>query len=940
MQPRVTAVIVARNGAKYLPRTLAAIAAQSRRADSVIAVDADSSDESLSIMADSAPAQISDSHGSRTFGGAIAQALQTAAPQAAENEWLWLLSYDSAPDPNALRALLGAVEIAPSVAVAGPKLVRWDDPAVISSFGESLTPLGRSLGIVNDELDQAQHDVQSDTLGVAGAGMLVRRQVWTALGGFDPKLTSVDAALDFCVRARLAGHRVVAVADARVASAGGPELFGKRSVSAAAHNRIQRFAQLHRRLVYAPGFAVPLHWLTLLPLAILRSLGHLVAKRPSAVAGEFSAAFAAIFDGGVAVARRNLKRNKQLSFAAVDPLRVSWAELRELRAHERRGDAPDAVFDVVRPRFFGNGGAWVVLLAAVVGVVSFSRFVDARALTGGALLPLSSTVSELWAHVGYGWNDLAQQLVAADPFAVVLAILGSLTFWNPSFSIVVLYLVALPLAALAAWLCAASISERTWAPTLAAVAWTLAPSFLISLGEGQLGAVLVHILLPWLVLTVLRAANNWSMSAIAALLFAVIAASAPSIVPALLIALIAWIIARPKASHRLLWIVIPAAALFAPLVVQQIARGTAWGILADPGLPVVRTAATGWHLAIGSVIPGSNGWSALLSTFGLNDQYAPLVVAILLSPFAALALMSLFVPGTRRAIPSLALALLGFATAVAVAQISVSSAGESSVVLWAGAALSLYWLGLCGAVVVSVDGLERHGALPAVVAIVGVVLLASAPLWSLASGSSPVTASNGRLLPAFVSAESTQHDGLGTLQLTVTSESTIAVDVHRGRGSGLDEQSTIAATSEELSTEKKRNATLAGNIASHSGFDVVSELKDLHIAFIVLTPETTSDDAQTRQRIIEALDGNSDLDPIGDTAQGYLWHYSGVSDVTSDGTGGVGPSDTGTQLGLAILLGQAIIFGLTLLLAIPTTRRRRLRAAKAESAVTVIEASE
>ena len=41
-----------------------------------------------------------------------------------------------------------------------------------------------------------------------------------------------------------------------------------------------------------------------------------------------------------------------------------------------------------------------------------------------------------------------------------------------------------------------------------------------------------------------------------------------------------------------------------------------------------------------------------------------------------------------------------------------------------------------------------------------------------------------------------------------------------------------------------------------------------------------------------------------------------------------------------MLAGQGVILGLTLLLAIPTTRRRRLKAAKAESAVTVIEANE
>src|SRR5690606_28032097 len=111
------------------------------------------------------------------------------------DEWLWLLGHDNAPDPGALSALLGAVEVAPSVAVAGPKLMRWDDGAVIAAFGETVTALGRSVQLVSGELDQAQHDLQSDLLGVAAGGMLVRRSVWDALGGFDPALPNVDAAL-------------------------------------------------------------------------------------------------------------------------------------------------------------------------------------------------------------------------------------------------------------------------------------------------------------------------------------------------------------------------------------------------------------------------------------------------------------------------------------------------------------------------------------------------------------------------------------------------------------------------------------------------------------------------------------------------------------------------------------------------------------------------
>ncbi len=49
------------------------------------------------------------------------------------------------------------------------------------------------------------------------AGLIVRQSLWDELGGFDPALPAVDDGLDFCVRVRLAGFRVVLVPSARVA---------------------------------------------------------------------------------------------------------------------------------------------------------------------------------------------------------------------------------------------------------------------------------------------------------------------------------------------------------------------------------------------------------------------------------------------------------------------------------------------------------------------------------------------------------------------------------------------------------------------------------------------------------------------------------------------------------------------------------------------------
>ncbi|MHB1173096.1 MAG: glycosyltransferase [Lacisediminihabitans sp.] len=934
MQPRVTAILVARTGAAYLERTLAALDRQTRRPDSVIAVDAGSTDQSVELLAASGPTQLVSTAAKAGFGDAVAHALHVAGPTASADDWLWLLAHDNAPEPNALEQLLGAVEIAPSVAVAGPKLMRWDQPDVIAEFGESMTKFGASVPLVEGELDQFQHDVQDDVLGVAVGGMLVRRSLWTALGGFDPGLPSIDAGLDFSIRARLAGYRVVLVPAARVASAGGPERFGRRSVSDGKRARLARAAQLHRRLVYAPVGALPLHWLSLLPLAIIRSIGQLLAKRPGAVGGEFSTALAAAFGAGrVGAARRNLRRIRKLGWRAVAPLRLPWPEVRERRAQAREAatDSASAVSErEARPGFVSHGGLWVVVFAAIVGAVAYGPLIGAPAVSGGGLLPLSRQPAELWAHVGYGWREIGVGFVgAADPFSYVLALLGSVTFWSPSLSIVLLYLFALPLAALGAWFSARRISQRPWLPVVAALLWSFAPPFLGSLATGHLGATIAHILLPWLVLAALNASRSWAAAAGAALLFAAVTASAPSLTPALLLLWILWVVAQPKSVHRLIGIPVPAAALFAPLVIQQLVRGNVLGLLADPGAPAAGGTSSGWQLALGAPAAGLNGWQAVFAGLSLPGAgagaSATVLVAVLLAPLGILALLALFVPGSRRAIPSLLIALLGYATAVIAAHIAVTHLGAQSVSVWPGAGLSLFWLGLTGGAIVALNALRRAAAPVAVAASLAGVAVVAPLLGALYLAGSDVRASSGRILPAFVTVQAASRPAIGTLVVTPQSDGSIAASLQRGGGTTLDSQSTLSATGTTLSETDARLAVLAGNLASRSGYDATAGLTQLGIGFVVLSGAYGAD--AVHQRIAEALDSKNVLTPVGKTDNGLLWRYQGLGtrDIPQ------APGNTETSLGVSILAGQGAVFGLTLLLGIPTARRRR-RPARSDSA--------
>jgi len=921
MQQRVTAIIVARTGAASLERTLTALAKQTRQPDTVIAVDAASNDGSAELLAAYGPTQFVTMGAKATLGEAIARALHVVAEPASDNDLLWLLGYDNAPEPEALAHLLAALELAPSVAIAGPKLMRADQPDFIASFGESMTRFGASVQLVDGELDQAQHDVRNDVLGVAAAGMLVRRSVWTALGGFDPGLPSIDAGLDFSVRARLAGHRVALVPGARVASAGGPELFGRRSISDRRRSRIARAAQLHRRLVYARAWTLVPHWLSLLPLAILRAIGQLLAKRPGAVGGEFSSALAVAFGAShVGAARRQLGRTRALGWGAIAPLRLPGHEVRERRAQAREvasGSEGRAAERESRVGFISGGGLWIIIVAGILGIAAYGTLLGNVAVTGGGILPLATEPGELWRNVGYGWRDIGLGFMgASDPFAYVLAVLGSITFWEPSFSIVLVYVLALPIAAVGAWFCARRLTNRRWLPAIAALLWMLAPPLLGSLATGHLGAILAHLLLPWLVLCSINATRSWAAAAGAGLLFAAVTASAPSLAPALVIAWVAWLFAQPKSAHRLIGIPIPAAALFAPLVLQQIARGNPFGLLADPGVPSAVGAVSGWHLALAAPAPGLDGWQGVFDAMGFGAAGAPLLVAVLLAPLGVLAILALFVPGSRRAIPSMLIALLGYLSAVAAVHISVTQVGAESTPVWPAAALSLFWLGLLGAVMVALDAL-RAVAPPFAILVSLTVGALAVPLLSAAYlGITQVRSTGDRLLPAFVTVEAGTHPSIGTLLIAPHSNDGITVEVQRGAGTTLDDQSTLHATTTATTKADARLATLAGNLASRSGYDASADLRELGIGFVLLA-QPKGDDA-VHERISQALDSNDLLVPVGTTDSGSLWRTTAAVGVAAHHA-----SNTDTPFGVGILLGQGLIFLVTLLLGIPTGRRRR-----------------
>lgn len=912
---QVTAIVVVRNGEAELGETLTALAAQTRRPDVLVVVDCASRDRSVEIAAAVSPTHLVRSEHRLTFGDAVDAAVRILPPPA-PGDALWLLPHDAAPEPGALAALVGELEVSPSVGVAGPKLLRWDNPDYLVEYGESITTYGATVPLVYDELDQGQHDTLSDVMAVAPAGMLVRHGLWLELGGFDPGLPVVDDALDFGVRARLAGHRVSVTPNARVRFAGGgvagaseSEKWRKRVARA----RQVRTAQLHRRLAYAPALAVFWHWLSLLPLAVARSAWLLVMKAPDQISGEFRAAFAVMFGfGPVAYSRKLRKRHQSMRWSSIDSLRISPAEMRRRRALEREARIARVKGERHEIRFFGSGGGWTLTVAIVVSLLIFIQILGAPAIVGGGLGLLSNSFEALWQNATYGWRDLSVGFVgAADPFMLVLALLGSLTFWSPSLIMVLLWMLAIPAAAMTAWFAAARFTERGGIRAFVALLWGLAPMLLAALAAGRPGAVIAHILLPLLVLALLGARRSWTASAVAALLFAAVAASAPSLAPALLLGWIVVLVTAGRGIMKVLFIPSVTVVLFAPLAITQFMRGTPLGILADPGFPVQGQYSTANMLMVG--FPTDSRWTEALNLLGISWVNASLLTTILVAPLIVMGLFALFMPGSRIAVVSLILAAAGLATALATQQIQVATAGSDKIALWTGSGLSIYWLGLAGAAMIGMRALGKYGKPITAIATVAIVGLVIPTIAAMTLGAVAVKAAPSRNLPAYVAAEASITPRLTTLQVIPQPAGGVRALLQRDLGATLDDQSTLAQTSRVVTADQEQLADLTGNLVTTSGSDPLPDLRTMGVQFVLLSP-VAADTAAAQQQADQAkiaLNQKKSLTLIGETGYGTLWRVNDTVTPTA------APMNAGGWIGAVVLAVQLLVLFATLLLAIP-----------------------
>ncbi len=210
--PGVVAVVVASGHEPWLGEVLGSLAAQDYSNLSFLVADVGTDGK----LADRVASSLPQAHFARMPAGTgFVEAANRAIEMVAGVAHVLLCHNDVALAPDAVRLLLEEAYRS-NAGLTCPKFVMWDAPDRLLSVGMGADHLGVVHSLVEPgELDQGQHDAAREVFVAPSGALLVRRDLWRALGGFNADVGGPGEDLDLSWRAHLAGARVVVAPQAR-----------------------------------------------------------------------------------------------------------------------------------------------------------------------------------------------------------------------------------------------------------------------------------------------------------------------------------------------------------------------------------------------------------------------------------------------------------------------------------------------------------------------------------------------------------------------------------------------------------------------------------------------------------------------------------------------------------------------------------------------------
>lgn len=213
--PHVRVLVVNYRSGPWLQRCLASLQRQTMQDFEVVVVDNASGDDSFRLP--EGDLRFVGRPQTENLGFAAGNNL---AARGAQAPWLALLNPDAEAAPDWLAQLQADTERRPDCVIFGSTQMRADHPGILDGTGDCLSAYGLAWrsGFGKPSTGAVP---EGEMFAACGAAMMIRRDWFERLGGFDERFFCYVEDVDLCFRARLNGARVWQSARAVVHHAGG-----------------------------------------------------------------------------------------------------------------------------------------------------------------------------------------------------------------------------------------------------------------------------------------------------------------------------------------------------------------------------------------------------------------------------------------------------------------------------------------------------------------------------------------------------------------------------------------------------------------------------------------------------------------------------------------------------------------------------------------------